>query len=377
MPEFERPADWNAKTPSRLAAELLAWFRANRRPLPWRESRDPYKIWVSEVMLQQTTVAAVGPYFQRFIERFPTVNELAAAEEQEVLRYWSGLGYYRRARHLHQSAKIIVDKFPGELPNDTEFWAELPGVGRYILGAVLSQAFDRPLPIVEANSLRVLCRLFGYAADPRSSRGQKWLWQAAEQLMPAKNAGDYNQALMELGSLVCTPNQPSCSVCPLSAFCQAHKLGQQSSIPLKSPAKPLTVVREVAVALFDSQGRLLFGRRSDNAKRWAGMWELPHGELSTDETEPYAVQRVLFELTGYKAKPIGEVARVRHGITRYDVTMVCYRADFTGGRFRSELYAEESWRNPADARSLPMSSPQTKLLKLINQPNQPRLFEES
>ena len=169
---------------------LLAWFDRHRRDLPWRTTRNPYPIWVSEVMLQQTTVAAVIPYFARFLAAFPTVHALAAADEQQVLKLWEGLGYYRRARHLHAASRRLVSEYGDTLPDDPAVWADLPGVGRYVLGAVLSQAFDRHLPIVEANSLRLLARLFAYRDDPRSSAGQKWAWAAAESLLPKKRPGD-------------------------------------------------------------------------------------------------------------------------------------------------------------------------------------------
>ncbi|MCS6851520.1 MAG: hypothetical protein NZ700_10185, partial [Gemmataceae bacterium] len=169
----------------------MAWYDRHRRPLPWRETRDPYRIWVSEVMLQQTTVAAVVPAFERFLAAFPTLAALAAADEQQVLRLWEGLGYYRRARHLHAAARLLVADHAGELPNDPAVWESLPGVGRYIVGAVLSQAFDRRLPIVEANSQRVLTRLFGYLGDPRKGAGKAWVWQIAETVLPRNRVGDF------------------------------------------------------------------------------------------------------------------------------------------------------------------------------------------
>src|SRR5262249_26065537 len=202
--------------PPPLPRRLRAWFDRHRRDLPWRRDRDPYRVWVSEVMLQQTTVAAVGPYFERFLAAFPSLADLAAADEQDVLRLWEGLGYYRRPRHLHAAPRRLVSEHGGTLPDDPAVWRDLPGVGRYILGAVLSQAFDRRLPIVEANSLRVLCRLFGYAGDPRSGEGQRWLWETAETVLPAERVGDFNQALMGLGALGCTPAAPPCGRCPLA-----------------------------------------------------------------------------------------------------------------------------------------------------------------
>src|SRR5207248_6993729 len=214
VPEFAPPGAWTPRTLPALRRALLRWFDRHRRDLPWRTDRDPYRVWVSEVMLQQTTVAAVVPYFERFLTAFPTLRDLAAADEQQVLKLWEGLGYYRRARHLHAAAKRLVAEHGGELPDDPAVWAGLPGVGRYILGAVLSQAFARKLPVVEANSLRVLARLFGYRGDPREGDGKAWVWSAAEAVLPEERPGDFNQALMELGALVCTPTAPDCPACP-------------------------------------------------------------------------------------------------------------------------------------------------------------------
>ena len=243
-----------------MRRRLLSWFDRNRRDLPWRRDRDPYRIWVSEVMLQQTTVTAVVPFFRRFLAAFPTVSDLARADEQDVLRLWEGLGYYRRARHLHQAARRLVADHAGQLPDDPEVWAELPGVGRYILGAVLSQAFDRRLPIVEANTKRVLCRLFAQAGDVSSAPIRAWLWETAEAVLPRKRVGDFNQALMELGALVCTPRAPDCPKCPLKAECLARREGLQERIP-RQPGRPATVeVREVCVV---ARGGGSFGMGGD------------------------------------------------------------------------------------------------------------------
>ena len=229
-------------SPARLQAKLLAWFDINKRTLPWRTSRDAYRVWVSEVMLQQTTVAAVVPVLRAVPRGVPAdVDDLAAADEQRVLKLWEGLGYYRRARHLYAAAKEAVRRTTGgTAPDDPAVWASLPGVGRYILGAVLSQAFDRRLPIVEANSLRVLARLFGYRGDPREGEGKAWVWAAAEAVLPAKRAGDFNQALMELGASSARPTAPQCDRCPLARQCVARREGLQEVIPprKKPPAAP-------------------------------------------------------------------------------------------------------------------------------------------
>lgn len=332
--------------------------------MPWRADRDPYRIWVSEVMLQQTTVAAVIPYFHRFLAAFPTIRDLAAADEQDVLKLWEGLGYYRRARHLHAAAKRIVDAWAGQLLDDPAAWQSLPGVGRYILGAVLSQAFDRRLPIVEANSLRVLTRLFGYRNDPRTSAAQKWLWAAADSLLPARRPGDFNQALMELGALVCTPASPKCGRCPIARHCEARRQNEQHAIPLKKAPPEIEAVREAAIA-FRDRGRVLLGRRPADARRWQNLWEVPHGELIAGETEAQAAVRIGQELTGLRAILGDEIAVVRHGVTRFAIRMTCYEARRRPGLLKSKFYSELRWVARADLAQYPVSSPQRKLLSLL------------
>src|SRR5439155_24052174 len=215
---------------------------------------------------------------------------------QQVLKWWEGLGSYRRARHLHAAARQLVRDHAGKLPDDPAVWASLPGVGNYILGAVLSQAFDRRLPIVEANSLRVLARVFGYRGDPREGVGRAWVWQAAEAVLPRKRVGDFNQALMELGALVCTPTAPDCGHCPLAASCVANRDGLQDQIPPPKKAKAITAVTEVGVVVRDG-GRVLLCRRPADAARWQNMWEVPHAAGREGEADAEAAVRGGKELT--------------------------------------------------------------------------------
>ena len=264
----------------RLPRRLLDWFARHRRDLPWRRDRDPYRIWVSEVMLQQTQAATVVPYFERFLQAFPTLADLAAADEQEVLRLWEGLGYYRRARDLLRTARLLAASHGGRFPDDPAALDGLPGLGRYTRNAVLSQAFDRRLPILEANSRRVLCRLFGRTGDPRRGPEQRWLWAAAEALLPPRRVGDFNQALMELGALVCTPAAPRCAECPLAADCAARRLGLQDAIPARTPPPEPMEVREAAVVVRRGERVLLLQRPAEG--RWASLWEFPHGPLARD-----------------------------------------------------------------------------------------------
>ena len=370
-PTFAPPAAWTNRSLPALRRALLAWFDAHRRPMPWRASRDAYPIWVSEVMLQQTTVAAVVPFFERFLAAFPTVRHLADADEQQVLHLWQGLGYYRRARHLHAAAKRLVAGHGDALPDDPAVWAELPGVGRYILGAVMSQAFERKLPIVEANSLRVLARWFASPLDPRAGVGQLWVWAAAAAVLPDARIGDFNQALMELGATVCTPVAPRCGECPVAKWCEARRLGLQATIPPKPKAKVITNVVEVGVILHDDRAVCLFQRRPD-AQRWAGMWEVPHGEVAPGETLEEAATRVALELTGFAVVLGDEVATVRHGVTRYAITLTGFTAQRRGGTFAAGHYAQCREVPATELADYPMSTSQRQLLAEWRRPGRPR-----
>jgi A/G-specific adenine glycosylase len=353
-----------------LRRRLLAWFGKHRRPLPWRQDRDPYRIWVSEVMLQQTQVATVVPFFERFVRTFPTLTALAEADEQDVLRHWEGLGYYRRARDLHHAARQLTG---GQVPDDPAVFGALPGVGRYIQGAVLSQAFERRLPILEANSLRFLCRFFGMQEDPRTGPAQRWLWAAAEQLLPARRVGDFNQALMEFGALVCTPTAPQCGSCPLAGRCTARRLGFQETIPLRPQPAPVVEVREAAVVVRRG-GEVFLVQRPAAASRWAGLWEFPHGPLEADETHEQGAARLLGQLTGLRACLGTEWLTLRHSVTRFRITLVCFRAEHQGGRFRSGFYQRGLWVEPARLPSFPVSAPQRRLARSLLETRQNLLF---
>jgi A/G-specific adenine glycosylase len=353
-----------------LGQRLLTWFARYKRDLPWRKNRDPYRIWVSEVMLQQTQVATVIPYFERFLQAFPTLADLAAADEQDVLRLWEGLGYYRRARDLHRAARLLAREHGGAIPSDPAALRGVPGMGRYTVNAVLSQAYDIRLPILEANSQRVLCRVFGRTEDPTRNPLRGWLWQTATEILPRKQVGEFNQALMELGALVCTPAAPRCGECPLRNRCEARRLGLQEVIPLRSAAAQTVEVREAAVVLRQGAKVLLVQRPGSG--RWANLWEFPHGQLARDETHEQAALRLLRELTGLKGRLGPELLTIRHGVTRYSITMVCFEAAFTGGSFRSDFYQAARWLEPRELSAYPVSAPQRRLTHTLLKPGQQR-----
>jgi A/G-specific adenine glycosylase len=350
-----------------LRRSLLAWFDRCRRDLPWRRSRDPYRIWVSEIMLQQTQVATVIPYFERFLEAFPTVEALAAAPEQLVLRLWEGLGYYRRARDLHRAAQRVAADYGGRLPEEPALLHTLPGIGRYTVGAILSQAFDRRLPILEANSQRVLCRLFGRRDDPRHGPARRWLWAVAEALLPIRRVGAFNQALMELGALICTPAAPRCGECPISEYCEAFRLGIQQQIPDRpAPREPIGI-QEAAVVVHHRR-RVLFVQRPQQG-RWAGLWEFPHAPLEAGESHEEAAARLLRQLTGLQAEVGSELLTLRHSVTHHRITLVCFEAQYQAGKFQSTFYRCGRWVKPADLPAFPVSAPQRRLAQMLTQPD--------
>ena len=316
-------------------------------------------------MLQQTQVASVIPYYQRFLTQFPTLPQLAEGDEQAVLRLWEGLGYYRRARDLCRAARLLVEAGHATIPDDPERVGSLPGFGRYTVNAVLSQAYDRPLPILEANSQRVLCRLFAVAESPREAAVRKLLWQRAEELLPKKSVGDFNQAMMELGALICTPMNPNCPACPLRAHCRTRAQNRQSEIPLRS--KPANIVRVEEVALvIRKKGKLLLVQRPDGG-RWAKMWEFPHQPLEATELHAAAAQRLLTML-GLTGDIAGPIATIRHTVTRFRITMVCLNVEHRRGTLNAEQYPNALWIRPEDLHAYPLSTPQRRLARHLDAP---------
>lgn len=322
------PATGTALSPAwrrSLARKLLVWFSQHARDLPWRKTHDLYAIWLSEVMLQQTQVATVIPYWQRFLARFPDVASLASADERDVLRLWEGLGYYRRARQLLAAAKQIAAEHQATFPTSFAAVRALPGVGRYTAGAILSIGLDQRLPILEANTIRVLSRLTAFEGDPASTAGQKYLWSVAEQILPARACGAFNQSLMELGSEICTPKSPACERCPVAALCSARERDLVEQIP--RPAKRMNYedLTEVAVIIRE-RGRVLV-RHCQPGERWAGLWDFPRfsamdGGVAVEQQ--VAVQ--LRELIGCDVTPGRHLTTIKHGVTRFRITLHCYEA---------------------------------------------------
>ena len=326
----DRDEAWVAE----VRARLIAWYREAGRKLPWREDRDPYRILVSEMMLVQTTVAAVVPFFRRFLERFPTARALADAPEADVLKVWEGLGYYRRARQLRAAARAIVDLHEGTFPDDPEAIRALPGVGRYIAGAVLSFAFDQAAPIVEANTQRVLARWLAWGEDLKSTRSRARFWEAAARMVPDTAAGDFNQAFMELGALICIPKSPLCLACPVSGLCLSRKLGVQDRIPVASPKVPPKEVAE-ACAIVERGGSVLIVQRGPG-RLWEQFWEFPTIHVAGPDPAARSAAGVdlvegIQRLTGVRVAIGPVVHSIRFGVTTHRVTLEAHSGSYVEG----------------------------------------------
>ena len=318
-------------------------------------------------MLQQTTVATVTGYFDRFLAAFPTIEALAAADEHDVLRLWEGLGYYRRARQLHRSAKLVVAEHGGRFPTDPEIVRRLPGIGRYTAGAILSIAFDAREPILEANTLRLLSRLLAFDGDPRSTEGQRLLWAMAEAVLPKRGSGRMNQALMELGSEICDSRAPRCEVCPVAVLCRANQQGRQLEIPRPKTKRSIEAVRQ-AVVLVRRRGRVLLLRWPDG-QRFAGLWDFPRFPVVSEraaELHREMAENIL-ALTGVVAAPGRHVKTLTHGVTRFRITLECYEAEFLSMSGEKRVL-ETRWLRPSELEAYPLSSTGRKLARLTATP---------
>lgn len=296
-------------SPQQYVEQLLNWYGRQGRDLPWRQSRDPYRIWLSEIMLQQTTVAAVRGYYQRFLDNFPTVERLAAAPLEAVIDLWAGLGYYSRARNLHATARILVEEHQGCFPADPQQLQQLPGIGRSTAGAIAALAFERRAAILDGNVRRVLCRLFAFAQPPRSAPAEKQLWAWADLLTPVERVHDYTQAIMDLGATVCTPRQPQCPECPLDKLCQARRFGLEQELPVKQKTKQIPTRHELTLLVEDDRQFLVRRRLTDGFL--GGLWEFPCIGLAAEDDAQAKLAQLKADLGVVgEAEPLGEVQHV-------------------------------------------------------------------
>jgi A/G-specific adenine glycosylase len=328
--------------PADLASRLLPWYANHRRDLPWRRARDPYHTWVAEVMLQQTQVATVTPYYARFLARFPTVEALAAAPLDEVLKAWEGLGYYARARHLHAAARQVTTEFNGQMPDTMKGLLSLPGIGRYTAGAILSTAFGQDVPAIDGNVRRVLSRAFAVAEDVTRGAGQRRLWALAEELLPPGRAGDFNQALMDLGATVCTPRVPLCGQCPLAENCQAHRMGQEERFPVRRQRRAIPHYEVAAGVVWNGQGRFLIAQRPPDGML-GGLWEFPGGKRESGESLEDCLRRELSEELGVEVVVGAPLTVVQHAYTHFRITLHAFHCRVVAGQPRPLGCADWRW----------------------------------
>jgi A/G-specific adenine glycosylase len=335
-----------------LSDNLLAWYAEHGRDLPWRRTRDPYAIWVSEIMLQQTRVETVVPYYLRFMDQYPTVVSLAGASLEEVLKLWEGLGYYARARNLHQASRMVVDRFGGELPTSEQELAALPGIGRYTADALGAIVFHRDTLALEGNLRRVLARLFNIHLDPRRLEGERELRHRGRSILSEGRASEFNQALMDLGALLCTPRSPACNACPLAADCLAFQNGTQGDLPFRQPKGPLPLRQEVAAVLHEN-GNLLISRRPEGGLL-GGLWGFPGGNKEPGESNHVALKRVIKEQLGLEIELEQPLTPLAHAYTHFRVNLQPFtcKALSNGGLLRERT--DVRWVKAHDLEDVPM-----------------------
>ncbi|MDW8068365.1 MAG: A/G-specific adenine glycosylase [Anaerolineae bacterium] len=348
----------------RSADRLLEWFGHHARDLPWRRERTPYRVWVAEVMLQQTRAETAGPYYERFIARFPTLESLARAPMEEVLRLWEGLGYYSRARLLHAAARQILEERNGHLPETREELERLPGVGPYIAGAVASIAFGRPEVALDGNAIRVLARLLALDGDLRRPTVRRRLEEAARAMMPPDRPGPFNEALMELGATLCRPRRPRCEACPLASDCQAHQWGQEESFPTRPPRRPLPHYEVTAAVIRDKEGRILLARRKENSFL-GGLWEFPGGKRESGERLEDCLAREMREELGIEVAVGERLVTLEHGYTHFRITLHVFYCDLVAGVPQCLDCEEVRWVTLEEMAALPMPVTDRRIAEML------------
>ena len=305
---------------NRLSSKLLAWYHANKRTLPWRGHPSAYAVWVSEIMLQQTRVETVIPYFEKWMRLFPDIQALGQASEHDVLNAWEGLGYYSRARNLHRAAKLVLDQYSGEIPRDLNELRKLPGIGRYTLGAIASMAFGMDVSALDGNIKRVYARIFDLEEPVDSTSGEKLLWKLADKYLPKGHAGDYNQALMDLGATICVPKNPRCLICPVMKLCKARQNGTQDQRPVMKPKKEVPHYVNAAAVIIEKRRVLLAQRPAQGLL--ASMWEFPNGRVGGDPAKEVAkALKTEYNLSLRVKRGQESLGIVQHGYSHFGVTV--------------------------------------------------------
>jgi A/G-specific adenine glycosylase len=331
---------------------LLKWYAEHRRDLPWRKTQNPYEIWISEMMLQQTRVDTVIPYYLLWMEKYPDINLLAAASRDEVLKSWEGLGYYRRAHAIHETAAIILFKYEGKFPSEISELRQLPGIGPYTSSAIAAFAFEQDILTIDGNVRRVLSRWMDLEIDPRTRQGETRLLDWASATMPSGMAAEYNQAVMDLGALLCTAKNPSCNSCPLASTCLAHQRGTQSHRPVRSPRKK-SPSHTAAAAVLLQEERVLIGRRPEG-KLLGGLWEFPGGKQEDGESIEACLRREIKEELDVEIKVGASLGAFKHAYTHFKITVVAFFAEIAAGEPKPLDHTRLAWVHPSELDEYPM-----------------------
>lgn len=353
------------KTIKSFQTKLLRWYSKNARDLPWRRTKDPYKIWVSEIMLQQTQVDTVIPYYNKWIKSFPSVEKLAKAPLSKAMNHWAGLGYYRRVRMLHEGVRQIQKEKKGKIPNTVEELIKLKGVGKYTAGAIASIAFEQRAPILDGNVIRILTRIFAISSDISNTKTIKKLWEIAEKVLPNKNIGSFNQAMMELGATICLPNNPSCLICPVRSLCAAHKKGKETQYPIKKNKIKLEK-RKTATLIFRKDRSVLIEKQPKEG-RWGGLWMFPHWESKKEMLKvvgagfPCPNSR---HKKGGKTPPLRRVMAVKHGFTKYQIDLEVFQIE-TSHQKPITRKNRLKWVKITDLKNYAFPSPHQKIVKKV------------
>ncbi len=347
-----------------LRRSLLSWYASQGRDLPWRQTRDPYAIWISEVMLQQTQVKTVIPYYERWLTRFPTVKDLAAADQQTVLKLWEGLGYYARARNLHQAAQQVVAAHGGDFPQDLAAAIALKGIGRTTAGGILSAAFNQPVAILDGNVKRVLARLTALPAPPNKALNH--LWVVSEQVLDPQQPRDFNQAIMDLGATLCTRHNPACLLCPWQPYCAAYNQNAVSDFPMTESRPPVPHKRIGVAVITDNQGNILIDRRKQEGLL-GGLWEFPGGKIEPDETVEECVKREIKEELDIEIEVGDRLITIEHAYTHFKVTLNVFNCKHLSGDPQPLESDEVKWVTLDEIDQYPFPKANSQIIEAIKE----------
>jgi A/G-specific adenine glycosylase len=354
------------KVHTAIRTDLIPWFLSNKRSMPWRNNRTPYRVWISELMLQQTRVDQVIPYYHRFMKRFPSLKSLAEASQEDVLKMWEGLGYYSRARNLHKTAQLIRTEHKGRFPRTAEEIQKLPGIGSYTTAAIGSLAFNLDLAVLDGNVIRVLSRLFAYTKDCGTTLAKKELQQCADDLLVHGDAGNFNEAMMELGATLCLPKNPQCETCPLHKICRGTKTGAPTDFPVKAAKKKVPHIVVGAAVITNKKGEILIAQRRAE-DMLGGLWEFPGGKQEKNETIQECIARELKEELGINTKIGDFLVIVKHAYSHFTMEMHTYFATIKSGRPRIIECQNFQWVQPTNLRKVPYSKADLKIIEALEQ----------